>query len=231
MDTGAHRSGIQQDREAWVTGAPGMGGGPLVQADSQEAQIAAAVVVCASRWGIAKTTVDDIAREAGLSRATVYRLFPGGKPSVVSVATRVEAISMLSGLLNDLRGAKSLRDALVVLLHGGFVMIDDHPALAYMRDHDPATLSAFMSFDRLSELLITAADLLSPALHPHLDPETATEVVTWAGRVVVSHYTNPDPEHSLGDPAFAQKLVDTFFLPVLVGNQDADKPTHKEFHP
>ena len=32
---------------------------------------------CIARWGTAKTTLDDIAREAGCSRATIYRLFPG----------------------------------------------------------------------------------------------------------------------------------------------------------
>ena len=32
-----------------------------------------------ARWGLAKTTVEDAAREAGVSRATVYRYFPGGR--------------------------------------------------------------------------------------------------------------------------------------------------------
>ena len=32
-----------------------------------------AALVCVGRFGLAKTTVDDIAREAGCSRATLYR--------------------------------------------------------------------------------------------------------------------------------------------------------------
>jgi hypothetical protein len=81
-----------------------------------------------------------------------------------------------------------------------------------------------MSFERLSELLTTAAGLLSPALHPYLDPTTASEVVVWAGRMVVSHYINPDPDHSLADSEFATELVDRFFIPALEGNQGPDNP-------
>ena len=32
---------------------------------------------CVARVGIAKTTLDDVAREAGCARATVYRNFAG----------------------------------------------------------------------------------------------------------------------------------------------------------
>ena len=38
---------------------------------------------CIARHGIARTTVEDVAREAGLSRATVYRVFPGGRDDLV----------------------------------------------------------------------------------------------------------------------------------------------------
>ena len=40
-----------------------------------------ATYACVARWGLAKTTVEDAAREAGVSRATVYRYFPGGATS------------------------------------------------------------------------------------------------------------------------------------------------------
>jgi len=39
---------------------------------------------CVARSGLAKTTVEGAAREAGLSRATVYRHFPGGKDELLA---------------------------------------------------------------------------------------------------------------------------------------------------
>ena len=39
---------------------------------------------CVARWGLAKTTIEDAAREAGVSRATVYRYFPGGRDELLS---------------------------------------------------------------------------------------------------------------------------------------------------
>lgn len=44
-----------------------------------------AALACIGRWGLAKTTLDDIAREAGISRATVYRRVPGGKAGLVAL--------------------------------------------------------------------------------------------------------------------------------------------------
>jgi AcrR family transcriptional regulator len=33
---------------------------------------------CVGRYGLAKTTVEDVVKQSGVSRATVYRVFPGG---------------------------------------------------------------------------------------------------------------------------------------------------------
>src|SRR5437764_8400576 len=52
-------------------------------ADDQQARIVEATLRCVARWGMAKTTLDDVAREAGLSRATVYRVVPGGKENLM----------------------------------------------------------------------------------------------------------------------------------------------------
>ena len=35
-------------------------------------------LVCIGRYGMAKTTVDDVARASGVSRATIYRYSPVG---------------------------------------------------------------------------------------------------------------------------------------------------------
>jgi hypothetical protein len=49
-----------------------------------EQRVVDALLACIARWGVSKTTVEDVAREAGISRATIYRLFPGGKDVVSS---------------------------------------------------------------------------------------------------------------------------------------------------
>ena len=197
-----------------------------IEPDSVEADIVAGVVVCAARWGMSRTTVDDIARESGVSRATVYRLFPGGKPTVLNIAKQVEVIGLLSEVITRLDQATSLEEAITVLLHDGFVGVSAHPVLSFMRDHEPAELAAFLSFDRLSQLFETAADLLSPGLHRYLDAVTATEVVIWASRLVVSNYTNPDPDHSLADVEYSRGIVRRYFVPALVGDQPNEE--HKQ---
>src|SRR2546423_4583695 len=53
---------------------------------------------CIARWGVAKTTLDDVAREAGCSRATVYRFFPGGKDALVQAVVRAEVDQFLDAV-------------------------------------------------------------------------------------------------------------------------------------
>ena len=68
---------------------------------------------CCERWGIEKVTVDDIARESGVSRATLYRLFPGGK-DVMFDALRVREIDeFFAELEGHLADAVDLEDLLV----------------------------------------------------------------------------------------------------------------------
>ncbi len=52
--------------------------------ETLEDRLIAATLSCVGRWGLAKTTIDDVARQAQCSRATVYRVFPGGKETLVA---------------------------------------------------------------------------------------------------------------------------------------------------
>ena len=45
--------------------------------DDTRQRILEATYACVARWGLAKTTIEDAAREASVSRATIYRSFPG----------------------------------------------------------------------------------------------------------------------------------------------------------
>jgi AcrR family transcriptional regulator len=52
--------------------------------DDTRQRIVEAAYACVARRGLAKTTVEDAAREAAVSRATVYRTFPGGREELIS---------------------------------------------------------------------------------------------------------------------------------------------------
>ena len=53
---------------------------------------------CLARYGTAKTTVDDIARQAGVSRATIYRVFPGGRDEILAAVVDTEVARLFSAL-------------------------------------------------------------------------------------------------------------------------------------
>ena len=57
-----------------------------VAAPSTEQRLLEATLACLARHGIAKTTLDDVAREAGVARATLYRYFPGKQALLADIA-------------------------------------------------------------------------------------------------------------------------------------------------
>jgi len=209
--TGAALSGSTTG-ESLISGAQLMG----IDVDSSEARVLRAVAACAARWGVDKTTVEDIAREAGMSRATVYRLFPGGKPAIVQQATRVEVADALVGLMAELATTASLEDWLTVAVRSGSEMLRSHPVLGFMRDHEPARLRAFLSLQRLNELFATTGQILSPSVRRFLAEPQAGTAAVWAARLVVSHYLSPTEGFDLAVEANARRLVTTYVLPGLV---------------
>src|SRR5205814_6413277 len=80
---------------------------------TQEQRVIDAALRCIARWGIGKTTLDDVAREASCSRATIYRLFPGGKDALLAATTRGELGRFFSGLARTFDEAADLDDLLV----------------------------------------------------------------------------------------------------------------------
>ena len=75
-------------------------------------RILEATYACVARWGLSKTTVEDAAREAGLSRATVYRYFPGGREELVDAVVSWQYLLFFGRLYEEVHGATSLEEVL-----------------------------------------------------------------------------------------------------------------------
>jgi AcrR family transcriptional regulator len=69
------------------------------------------------RYGLARTTVDDVAQASGVSRATIYRHFPGGREQIVADTVAWEQARFFMRLGEAVAGAPDLcvllEDALV----------------------------------------------------------------------------------------------------------------------
>jgi AcrR family transcriptional regulator len=62
--------------------------GSVAELSPQHERIIDAAERCFDRWGAAKTSIDDVANEAGLSRATVYRYFGNRSELITAVGIR-----------------------------------------------------------------------------------------------------------------------------------------------
>lgn len=185
--------------------------GPVLPQDA----VVDAALACLARWGLAKTTLDDIAREAGCSRATVYRLFPGGKDVVLQAVAGRELIRFFDGLRRELDGADDLEDLLVVGVTYASRSIAGHGALQFLIAHEPEVVLPLVAFDRLDLVLDHAAAFCAPYLEPHVGREWAPRGGEWITRMVLSYSLVPSGSFDLATEADARRFVRTFVLPGL----------------
>jgi AcrR family transcriptional regulator len=188
---------------------------------SPSLRVLGATITCLGRWGLGKTTLDDIAREAGVSRATVYRLFPGGKDTVVRAAIAEELLAFEQRLADRLDGLAELEDVLVTTLVFATESVRDHEALQFLLAHEPDQVLPHLAFARFDDVLAGAAAIGGPWLEPHLGAEGAARAAEWVARLVLSYALAPSAHYDLGEPHDARRFTRTFLLPGLNGNGKA----------
>ena len=172
-----------------------------------------ATLACLARHGTIKTTVDDIARQAGVSRATVYRAFPGGRDEILAAVVDTEMARLFSALGVRLGEATDLAEALVSGIVEASTRVQRHVALAYLVEHEPEVVLGHLAFDESDRLLATASRFTAPFLARWMSSNEAGRVAEWATRIVLSYAVAPSATLDLTDVDDARHLVETFVLP------------------
>ncbi|HEY1444711.1 MAG TPA: TetR/AcrR family transcriptional regulator [Acidimicrobiales bacterium] len=162
---------------------------------------------CVARWGLDKTTVEDAAREAGVSRATVYRYFPGGRDELISAVVGWEFARFFLRLYEEVSDAETLEEVMERGLMFAHRAVVEHEVLQRILVTEPEILLPRMTTEADQTQAMVAA-FLSPYLLRHGMTEGAELDVAadFLARMVLSYIASPG-RWDLDDPEQVALLV------------------------
>ena len=172
-----------------------------------ETRILDAAKRCCERWGLDRLTVDDIAAEARVSRATLYRLFPGGK-DVLFDALRVRELEEFFALLaSQVETTDNLEDLLVATVVAATRELHADKHLALMMASEPGEALSQLTVAGLPRIIRMATVTLTPMVGSYVPPKTATRLIDVLARLTISYFLAPSDDVDLGDEASARDFL------------------------
>ena len=172
-------------------------------------RILEAAYECVARYGLAKTTVEDVTRAARVSRATVYRYFPGGKDQLVRDVIAWETGRFFGRLAEAVAGAGDFAGLLEEALVFAHRAIEEHEVLQKILQTEPERLLPQLTVQS-ERILVFIRGFLLPylereRLRPGVDPGEAADYVS---RMLLSFTASPG-RWDLTDRAQVAELVRT----------------------
>lgn len=156
--------------------------------------------------GLGRLSLEDVAREAELSRQTVYRYF-GSKQALVEAVVLREEEQFIQRILAATEEHADVRPALEAAITAALRAAREHPLLDRLLATEPeALLPLLMTGDGpVLPAARTALEALFARRLPHLSPDAAWRVADATTRLFISYAINP-PEDS--SEAVAAGLAD-----------------------
>jgi AcrR family transcriptional regulator len=192
---------------------------PPTRQEDKGGRLRDAALVCVGRFGLAKTTVDDIAREAGCSRATLYRSYDG-KPAILRAAVAAELERVAAALIATGRDEPTLADAVVAVVVRGARELRDHDALQFLLAHEPEAILGHLAFVPGDHVLVAVGDAIAPAFDRWLEPDACTRAGDWIARLLRAYALIPHPPVDLTDPIAARSFLTTLVVPGLAHTRE-----------
>lgn len=168
--------------------------------------------------GIAATTVDDVAAEAGVSRATVYR-YIGGKNEIVPAVIGRETEEILVRLAEVIASATTPHRMIAEVVATALLAIAGSPVLSRLTSTDLRESLPYVTVDS-RPLIDGVVPAVSEAIRntPGLtvDDRSIEEAVEEATRFVLLHLTTPRRDGSRLDPRDAGERAALLTATLLV---------------
>lgn len=157
--------------------------------------------------------MDDICVSAGVSRATVYRLFPGGR-DVLSEAVRLGKLEdFFTAMRAHVEGSESLEELLVrcIVVASSELQHDEH--LAMMLATAPGETLGDLTVSGLGRIVRVATAFITPLTDEFIPAAEAAHIVEVMCRLVISYYLSPSATLDFANEDATRAFVRTFLLP------------------
>ena len=164
-----------------------------------EVDVLEVVKNCCERCGIEKVTVDDIAKQSDVSRATLYRMFPGGRDVIFEALRVYELDHFFAVLLTNIDGAQTLEDLLVSAVTCATIELRNDRHLAIMLVSEPGAVVSDLTVEGLPRIVRMASAYLVPFVDRFLPPDQGRSLIDVVVRLVISYFLSPAESVDLSD--------------------------------
>lgn len=173
----------------------------------QELLILDAARTCVDAMGFDDVTIDDVCEAAGVSRATLYRVFPGGR-DVLFEALRVRGLEEFFTVLRaNVEGADSLDVLLTRCVVVATSELKHDEQLAVMLATSPGETLGDLTVSGVSRIVGVATDFFVPLVKEFVSEEEARIIVELMVRLVISFFLAPSPTFDCANEQQVQSFI------------------------
>jgi TetR/AcrR family transcriptional regulator, repressor for uid operon len=197
---------------------------PVVGEDVLFDRVAAAALEEFAEHGIRRTSMEDVARRAGVSRMTVFRRF-ASKQRLVEIVIAREVHRGMQELDLLWEGAETLEDRLVAGFEFAGRYVRGHPLFDRLLRSEPDVLLPPLTLDG-GPVLELYRSLIAKRLQAEVNAGRAATsdidgVAEVIARLAISLLLTRDGTITLDDPHSVRRLVNLTLLPMLQPQQSS----------
>jgi AcrR family transcriptional regulator len=147
-----------------------------------------------------KFTVESIVRHAQVSRATLYRSFPGGRDAMIRAALDREGARLFAAVADAMVSEDTLDSCILAGLTTLWSQVVQHEAIGGFVESEPELVRRSVRFEAATRTYFVASSFAQPLLGRWLNAETAGRLAEWICRIAVSYWLAPAPYLDIASP-------------------------------
>ena len=159
------------------------------------------------RWGVERLTINDVCETANVSRATLYRAFPGGKEVMLEALRVRETETFFTTLRAHAEGETTLEDTIVRCMVVATTELRSDNNIALMLAAEPNEVLSQLTVQGVPRIVRVATAYLTPLLEPYLSRKEAANLVEVLSRMVISYFLAPSQQFDFTKESHARAFV------------------------